>query len=63
MKLQDLYDRDLAILQYNITEDRQTFRFRDELIDMRPGNVKTHLVDGIQVANIEDVRKAHEIRT
>ena len=45
---------------YNICDDRQTFRYRDETIDLFPGKVVTRYLPELRVdvALIDDVREA-----
>ena len=56
----NIYDQGYAIVMYNICNDRQTFRYRDETIDLYPGHVTTRYLPElrIDVALIEDVREA-----
>ena len=58
----ELYDAGLALYAYNIAQDAQTFRFRDETITVPRGSVMLHdaVVDDcpVMVAFIDNVRRA-----
>ena len=55
-----IYEQGYAICQYNVCNDRQTFRYKDETIDLFPGKVTTRYLPELRVdvALIEDVREA-----
>lgn len=67
----ELVEQGLALVLYNITENRLTFAFGDERLDLRYANMTDEKPNrcipffeykGARVAKIEDVRKAAELQ-
>ncbi len=63
MKSSEIFEQGLALALYNCEEDWFTFKFKEEVIDVRGYKaryLKTSVIEGMRVAKIEDVRRAVE---
>ncbi len=61
MKSEDIYALGYAYPMYDISTDKQHFRFRTEEFTLKRGVVPMHDIGlGFKVAKIEDIRRAVE---